>query len=289
MIGRGKRIGGAVAIVAGALLAGAGSAEQSPTTGYADVNGQSIYYEQHGSGDPVVVLHGAYMSTESMRPLIDRLAEDRQVIAFDFQGHGRTADIDRPLTYEGMADDAAALMQALNVARADVFGYSMGGGVAYQLAIRHPERVRRLAAAAATYRTEGMYPELVEMIGQMTPETFAGSPWEAEYKRIAPNPEDFPKLVQKLVALDTTPQNWSAEDMRAIAAPTLVISGDADIVRPEHSVEIFRLRGGGPSADFMSASMAELAILPGTTHLGVFARTDLLASMVTAFLDKEIN
>ena len=259
------------------------------TTGYAEVNGLKIYYEVHGTGKPVVVLHGAYMSTGMMRPMIDGLAKTRQVIAMDFQAHGRTTDTDRPISYEQMADDVAALMQGVGVPQADVFGYSMGAGVAYQLAVRHPGRVGRLAAASATYKTEGMYPELVAMLGQRTAESFAGTSWETEYKKIAPKPEDFPKLVEKLIKLDVPPQDWPAEDIKEIKAPTLVISADADVVKPEHSTEIFRLRGGGPSADFMSAPAAELAILPGTTHIGIMERTELLVPMVSAFFDKEIK
>jgi pimeloyl-ACP methyl ester carboxylesterase len=180
-------------------------------------------------------------------------------------------------------------MDKLGVSQADVFGYSMGGGVAYQLAIRHPEKVRRLVAASATYKTEGMYPELVAMISSFTAESFAGSPMEVEYKKLAPKPEDFPKLVEKLKTLDVTPQNWPADDIRNIKAPTLVISGDADVIRPAHSVEIYRLRGGGPSQDFMTAPVsAELAILPGTTHLGVLMeRADLVAAFASAFFDKQ--
>ena len=224
-----------------------------------------------------------------MAPLIAALATGAQVIALDLQGHGRTADVDRPITYEAMADDVAAAMAALGVEQADVFGYSMGGGVAYQLAIRHPERVRRLAAASATYRTDGMYPELVAMIVTMTPDTFAGSPWEAEYKAVAPTPTTSRGWSRSSSPSTATPQDWPAEAIRGIAAPTLVISGDADIVRPEHSVEIFRLRGGGPSQDFMTAPAPELAILPGTTHLGVIEQPELVATIVEAFFDKPID
>jgi pimeloyl-ACP methyl ester carboxylesterase len=246
-----------------------------------------MYYAVEGEGRPTVVIHGAYMSADSMAPFIEQLTESRQVIAMDLQAHGRTADVDRPITYEQMADDVAALMQTLGVAEADVFGYSMGGGVALQLAIRHAERVRRLAVASAGTSSEGMYPELIEMISGMTAEAFAGSPFEAEYLRLAPNPEAFPTLVEKLVALDVTPFAWPAEDIEGIAAPTVIISGDADVVLPEHSVALFRLLGGGPSADFMAPAVDELAILPGTTHLGVLEQAELVVPIVTRFFDKE--
>ena len=263
------------------------AASDQARSGYAEINGLRMYYEIHGEGRPLILLHGAYMSIESMKPVLDRLAEDRQVIALESQGHGRTADIERPITYEQMADDVAAAMEDLGFQQADVFGYSMGGGIALQLAIRHPARVRRMVVVSAGYETEGMYPELIPMFEQMTPETFAGSPFEAEYQRLAPNPENFPVLVEKLLALDTTPQNWPADDIAGIEAPTLVISGDADVIRPEHSVEIFRLLGGGPTPDFMGASEDQLAILPGASHLGVIEEVDLLAAIVPEFLDRE--
>ena len=280
---------GFAALIAVAVFAGSGAAfaASEAKTGYADVNGLHMYYEVRGEGQPTLVLHGAYMSTDSMGPFIEDLAKSRKVIAMDLQGHGRTADIDRPIEYEQMADDAAALMDTLGVAQADVFGYSMGGGVAYQLAIRHPEKVRRLAAASATYKTDAMYPELVAMISGITPEAFAGSPMEAEYKKLAPKPEDFPKLVAKLVKLDTTPQDWPVAAIKGIKAPTLVISADADVIRPEHSLELYRLRGGAPSPDFMSAPDVQLAVLPGTTHLGVMMeRAGLVATFVIDFFDK---
>jgi pimeloyl-ACP methyl ester carboxylesterase len=284
-----KRNIATIAIVFGMAFATPASAADPVKTGYAQANGLKMYYEVHGSGKPVVVLHGAYMSAESMRPIIEGLAKARQVIAVDLQAHGRTGDIGRPISYELMADDVAAMMQDINLQYADVFGYSMGGGVAYQLAIRHPDRVRRLAAASATYKTEGMYPALLAFIKQITPQMFAGSPWEKEYMRLAPDKSGWPVLIEKLKALDLTPQDWPADDIKAIKAPTLVISADADMVLPEHSVEIFRLRGGGPSADFMTAPTTELAILPGITHLGVMERTDLVVPMVAAFFDKEVK
>lgn len=276
------------------VLAEPGPLHATPIeTGYARVGDLDMYYEVHGDmeakGEPVIVLHGAYMTTGMMRPLVDGLATGRKVFVVDFQGHGRTADIDRPITYQALADDIAAFMKTMGLKRADIVGYSMGGGVAYQLAIRHPDRVRRMTAAAASFRKDGLYPELLEIFETMTAQSFAGTPWEKAYKEVAPDPDGFEALVEKLVELDSTIEDWPEADMAAIAAPTLVLSGDADIVRPEHSVRIYRLLGGGSIAPhFMAASVDELAILPGTTHLGVMERMDLVVPMVNAFFSKSI-
>jgi pimeloyl-ACP methyl ester carboxylesterase len=176
---------------------------------YAEVNGLNMYYEIHGTGQPLVLLHGAYMTIDAMGEIVPALAETRQVIAVELQGHGHTADIDRPLSYEQMADDVAALLRLLGIENADVFGYSMGGGVALQVAVRHPEVVRKLVVASASYTSDGMHPELLEMIPALTPEAFAGSPIEEAYLRTAPNPDDFPTLVVKLKQLDMEPFAWS--------------------------------------------------------------------------------
>src|SRR5262249_30378409 len=180
-------------------------ATSAQKSGYAPVNGLNMYYEAYGEGPPLLVLHGAYFTVDLMGPIVPALAESRQVIAVELQGHGRTADIDRPITYEQMADDSAALLRHLGIDPADVFGYSMGGGVALQLAIRHPDVVRKLVVASASYRSDGMHAVALEMFPSISPELFAGSPIEEAYLRTAPNPGDFPKLVDKLKALDTTP------------------------------------------------------------------------------------
>src|ERR671915_29615 len=198
-----------------------------------------MYYEIYGTGEPLVVLHGAYMTIDSMGEIVPGLARDRQVIAVELQGHGRTADVDRPLTYEQMADDTAALLRHLGIEPADVFGYSMGGGAALQLAIRHPEAVRKLVLTSVSYTSDGMHPELLEMIPTITPEVFAGSPIEEAYHRTAPNPDDFPTLVAKMKRLDMEPFAWPPEDIRGIAAPALIIIGDSDAIRLEHAVELF--------------------------------------------------
>lgn len=252
---------------------------------YAPVNGLEMYYEIHGTGQPLVLLHGAYMTIDAMGEVVPGLAKTRRVVAIELQGHGRTADIDRPLSYEQMADDIAALLRHLEIEEADLFGYSMGGGVALQVAIRHPEVVRKLVVAAATYKSEGIYPEVLEAIEHITPEAFAGTPWREEYDRIAPNPGDFSTLVAKLKQLDGEIQDWPPEDIRSVKAPTLLIIADSDVVRPEHAVEMFRLLGGGVAGDLAGLPHSQLAVIPGTTHVGLVERSDWLLSMIGEFLD----
>jgi pimeloyl-ACP methyl ester carboxylesterase len=264
---------------------------RSPATGdYAEVNGLEMYYEVHGTGRPLVVLHGAYMTIGAMGPIVPGLAETRQVIAVELQGHGHTADVDRPITYEQMADDTAALLGRLGIDQADVFGYSMGGGVALQLAIRHLGLVRKLVVASASYTSDGMQPELHGMVPSITPEMFAGSPIEAAYLEVAPNPGDFPRLVEKLKRLDMTPFAWPAEDVRGIEAPTLIVVGDSDAIRLEHAVEMFRLLGGGAMGDLAGLPNSRLAVLPGTAHFvppgsGILDRAEWLLAMIVEFLD----
>jgi pimeloyl-ACP methyl ester carboxylesterase len=257
---------------------------------YAPVNELSMYYEVHGEGPPLLLLHGAYMTAEMMAPLATGLARTRQVIVPEMQAHGRTADADRPITYEQMADDGAALLRELGHEQADVVGYSMGGATALQMAIRHPELVRRLVVASATFRYDGMPAEALAMFPSITPEMFAGSPMETEYQRLAPNPGDFPVLVEKLKTLDTTDFAWPEDDIRGIAAPTLIVLGDSDGVRLEHAVEMFKLRGGGVMGDLSGMPESQLAVLPGTSHFvppgsGLLDRADWLLAMIPPFLD----
>jgi pimeloyl-ACP methyl ester carboxylesterase len=231
------------------------------------------------------------MTTADFGPLLPGLAAERQVVVCDLHGHGRTSHADRPITYEGMADDAAALLEHLGVARADVVGFSMGGGVAIQLAVRHPHLVRALVPISAGYRSDGMQPELLEMIPTITPEMFAGTPFEDTYRRIAPDPDAVPTLVTKLKTLDETPFAWPGEDITGIAVPSLLIVGDADAVRLEHAVEMFRLLGGGAMGDMTGLSRARFAVLPGTTHFmppesGVLDHADWLLAMIPTFLDE---
>ncbi|MEA2310239.1 MAG: hypothetical protein QOE28_207 [Solirubrobacteraceae bacterium] len=259
-------------------------------TGYAPVGELEMYYEIHGEGPPLLLLHGAYMTIDTMGPLLPGLAATRRVIAVEQQGHGHTADIDRPLTYEQMADDTAALAEHLGIESADVVGFSMGGGIALQLALRRPGLVRRLVLASASFRHDGMHAVALEMFPSITPEMFAGTPIEDAYLRNAPNPGDFPKLVEKLTALDTAPYAWREDDIRAIPAPTLVILGDSDGIRLEHAIELFGLRGGGVMGDLAGLPESQLAVLPGTSHFappgsGLLDRADWLLAMIPPFLD----
>ncbi len=213
--------------------------------GYVHVNGLEMYYEIHGEGQPLVLLHGAFSAIgTSFGKLIPGLSGDRQVIAFELQAHGRTADIDRPLTLEGMADDVAEAIHKLGLAQVDILGYSMGAGVALQVVIRHPDVVRKLVLISVTYQMSGVHPGLMEGLGEMKPEMMHGSPWHEEYIRIAPHPEEFNRLFAKKSEMDLQIRDLSDETIRLIQAPTLLVIGDSDLVRPEHAVEMFRLLGG---------------------------------------------
>jgi pimeloyl-ACP methyl ester carboxylesterase len=258
-------------------------------TGYAPVNDLSMYYEVHGEGRPLILLHGAYMTVDMFGPFLAGLAERHQVIAPELHGHGRTADVDRPITYPGMADDVAALVRHLGIEQADVVGYSLGGAAAVQVAIRHPQLVRRLVVISAGFSSDAAPKEAQAMFETITPEMFAGSPMEAEFVRLNPRPEDFPKLVEKITALDTTPFDWS-EDVRNISAPTLIVVGDSDGSTLDHTIEFFKLRGGGVMGDLAGLPESQLIVLPGTTHFippgyGVMDRHEWLLPMVRTFLD----
>src|ERR671917_101106 len=257
-----------------------------PRGGYAEVNGLDMYYEVHGAGQPLVLLHGAFPAIgTSFENFLPELARPRQVIAFEMQAHGRTADIDRPLSMEQMADDTAAALKQLGIENADFFGFSMGAGIALRVAIRHPELVRKLVLASVTYKLDGVHPGLMEGLGEMKPEMMHGSPWHEEYVRIAPRPEDFATLFAKKTQMDREVRDLPAELIEAIKSPTLLIIGDSDIVRPEHAAEMFRLLGGGVMGDLVGLPKSQLAVLPGTTHATLVERADWLVSMVTEFLD----
>jgi pimeloyl-ACP methyl ester carboxylesterase len=253
---------------------------------YAEVNGLSMYYELHGSGGtPLVLIHGAFSAIgTSFGELLPGLAKDRQVVAVELQGHGRTADIERAFGYDVWADDVAALLTQLDIDRADVFGYSFGAAVALEVCLRHPQRVRKLVLASLALTLDGLHPGLMDGLADFTAEHLAGSPFAEEYQRIAPDPDGLPALVEKKKALDRGFQGWSTEQFQAIDAPMLLIAGDSDIVRPEHEVELFRLLGGGVIGDLAGLPDSQLAILPGTTHVTLVHKADWVVPMVGQFL-----
>ena len=262
------------------------SAQQTPTTGYAPVNGLKMYYEVHGSGDPVVLLHGAFMTiTNNWTGWIGELSKTRKVIAVELQGHGRTADIDRDISSANLADDVAALLDHLKVPRADVIGYSMGGGVAMQCAIRHPDKVRKVVVISSMFRSDGAVKEARDAIPKLTAEAFKGSPIETEYKKLSPTPNGFPDFVKHLIAMASKPDDFGADKLKATKAPMFFIHGDADGIRLEHIAEMFRLKGGEIHGDMRPRSESRLAILPDTTHVTLMQRMPVIVPMVNDFLD----
>jgi len=266
-------------------------------TGYADANGLRVYYEVHGDltggATPLLVLHGSFMVVEAMAPLVERFAATRPVIVIDQRGHGRTGDAPEPITYERLADDAAGVLDALDVPTADVLGYSMGGTAAVGMAVRHPERVGKQVILSAPWRREGWYPEIREAIGQWTPELFAGSPLQAAHERLSPTPDAFPTLVERLRDMEERTDGWSEDEVRAIVGRTMILVGDADGVTLEHAVELFKLRGGGDAEAaargfITGVPRAQLAILPATSHVGMMARAQLIVDLVTPFLEDAV-
>lgn len=276
------------AITALALLVCGPALAQTQTVGSrVEVNGMQMYYEVSGEGDPLVVLHGAYMNIPTMGDIIPRLAETHQVYALEFQGHGRTNDIDRPITYQNLADDIAGFMDAVNIEKADIFGYSMGATAGLQLAIRHPGRVGKLIAASVAYEMQGMQPDYMAFLPQLAPEMFVGTPFEEEWRKLAPDPEGYRAHVERLIALEFEPMEWG-DDVAAIKTPVLIITGDADVATLEHMVAMFRLLGGGVMGDQGHPLPASrLAVLPATSHTAVIRQADLLHSVVEPFLQGE--
>ena len=267
-----------------ALSTGPGAAMESAPrvrSGYAPVNGLKMYYEIHGTGNgndpPLVLLHGGGSTIDtSFGKVLRSFAETRQVIAFEQQGHGHTADIDRPFSFEQSADDAAALLRHLKVENADFFGYSNGGNIALQVAIRHPDMVRKWVVASAMFKRDGLYPEFWASMKRATLQSMPAELREA-YLRVAPHPEQLPTFHDKCARRMLEFKDWRPEDIQKISAPTMVLIADGDIVRPEHAVEMFRL-----------LPHAQLAVLPGTDHMALVNRAAWQVSMIEAFLDAPV-
>jgi pimeloyl-ACP methyl ester carboxylesterase len=256
---------------------------------YADVNGIKLYYEIHGTGEPLILLHGGLGAISMFGPNLPALAEHRQVIAVDLQGHGRTADIDRPISTEYIAEDIAALIRHLNLERPDLMGYSLGGGVAVLVAIRHPELVGKLVMVSTPIRRSAFYPEILGQQGQVTAEAAEAmkqTPMYQLYASIAPAPEDWPRLLSKMGDAMKKDFDFSKE-IGKIQATTLIVAADADIFPPAHAVEVFGLLGGGKRDggwDGSGRPKSQLAILPGLTHYTIF-NAPALSSVVIPFLE----
>jgi pimeloyl-ACP methyl ester carboxylesterase len=272
-------------MLAASSLASAQPGASAPVkTGYAPVNGLKMYYEIHGTGEPLVLIHGGVVGITMFGPNVDALAKGRQVIAVELQGHGHTADIDRPMSCEAMADDIAALIQYLKLQKADVMGYSLGGYVALQTVIRHPQSVRKLVVASAGFRRNGMYPEVLTAFDHMNSETGAQMS-QSPLSKMYPN-VNWQTLFAKLGEMLRKDYDWSAA-VAAIKSPTMLVFADADAVRLQHIVEFYSVLGGGQrdaGLDGSQRSVNELAILPGLTHYNLSA-APVLVETVTPFLD----
>jgi pimeloyl-ACP methyl ester carboxylesterase len=267
------------------------TAPSSPRYGLAAVNGVELAYQTYGSGAPLVLLHGGFQSAEAFGPTLQALAVGHQVIGVDLQSHGRTPAVDRPMRFESMADDVAALAGHLGHEQVDVLGYSLGGGVALRMAIQHPDAVRRLVVVSTPYRRSDWHPEQVaafETMGPHLAEAFKQGPLYAAYQQIAPKVEDWPVLVTQLTGLLKEDYDWSAE-VPGLSMPVLIVAGDADGLPPRHAVEFFERLGGGQRDagwDRSGISRHGLAILPRATHYDI-AVDPALAAAVLKFLDEE--
>ena len=287
-----RNLSSAVAAVAVAAAIVTTSRVQAQATNghYATVNGLKLYYEIYGSGKPLVLLHGGLGAIEMFGPNLTALAKGRQVIAVDLQAHGRTADIDRPLSVEAMGDDIAALIQELKLGRADVMGYSLGGGVAFETGVRHPDVVDRLVLVSTPLRRSAFYPDILMQQGQVSAaaaEQMKQTPMYKMYSTLAPRPEDWPRLLQKMSDAMKKDYDFTA-DVPKLRARTLIVAGDADIFPPAHAVEVFGLLGGGQRDggwDGSGQPKSRLAILPGLTHYTIF-NAPALAETAIRFLDE---
>ena len=270
-------------------------ATEPSRSGHLPINGLNLYHEVSGelgesTTPPLLMVPGAFMATGSMTSWVSGFVGERAVIVFDQQGHGRTPDSSRPMSYEQFADDAAALLRALEVERADVLGYSQGGAVALQLASRHPTLVGKLVSLSATYRRDGWYPSALAAIEGLDADAFAGTSVERAFFEHTPDAEAFAAYVEKMKVLGINDHHMSDAQVSAISARTMVVVGDADAVRPEHALAMFRLRGGGDEQAAAAGTLQEvpsarLVILPATSHTAIPAESAVLVPMVSAFLD----
>jgi pimeloyl-ACP methyl ester carboxylesterase len=258
-------------------------------TGRLEVNGVNYYYELHGKGEPLLLLHGGMGSIDMFGPLLPTLAKTRQVIAVDLHGHGRTALGDRAFSLEAMGDDMAAIVKKLGHEQVDVMGYSMGGGVAFRMGVQQPQSVRRLVIVSAGYSDDGFYPELRQMqnaVGAAMAEQMKETPMYKSYMKVAPKKEDFPRLLDAMGNLMRGHHDWSA-DVAKLKGPVMLVYADSDMYRYEHIVKFYQMLGGGlKDAGWQREHMSKnrLAIVPDQTHYDLFVSPRLVPT-VMPFLD----
>lgn len=282
-------VGSGIAAATSSLPAAAQTLDTLPPTnsGYLPVNGLEMYHEVYGSGGvPLVLIHGAFSAIgTSFGALLPHFARDRKIVALEMQGHGRTADIDRPLSIEAMASDVIAALDVLAIEQADLFGYSMGASIALQATLDAPQRVRKLVHMSSAFSRSGFQPGLMEGLSQMTPDMMHGTTFYEEYRRIAPRPDDFERLFEKKTAMDHAMPDVPEERIRSITAPVLLLAGDSDLPTVDHMAEFHRLLGGGRFGDTpQGLPKSQQAILPGTSHISIAHRADLVPPIVSGFL-----
>jgi pimeloyl-ACP methyl ester carboxylesterase len=263
-------------------------AQQKPTSsGYAPVNGLNIYYETYGEGAPLVLLHGSFMTIgTNWGQLIPALSKTHQVIAVEMQGHGHTADTDRPYSYPTLADDVAGLLKYLHIGQADIVGYSFGAPIAYQLAIAHPQLVGKLVIISGVYKRKGWQPQVRDAIAGITPELFDNTPMKLAYDSVAPVPAHWAAFITKMVKFAAQDFDLGDDHIKKLSSPVLLIMGDNDGVDLQYTASTYQLLGGGVIGDFAGLPKSQLSIVPNSSHVSLMGKTEVLSGLILPFLSK---
>ena len=258
---------------------------KASNSGYAPVNGIKVYYEVFGEGRPIVLLHGAFYTIDlNWAQLIPELSKTRKVIAIELQGHGHTQFSDRKLSFPALASDVEGVMDFLKIDSADVAGFSMGGSVAYQLAIQSPKRLRKLVIISSTYKSTGWQPEITNAFKGLKPELFTNTPMKAAYDVVAPDKTKWTKFLEQMIAFAQEPFNLGDSNISKISAPVLIISGDNDGLDKIELIKTYKLLGGGVIADFAPMPKSQLAIVPSQGHVSLMMQTSTILAYLNSFL-----